>query len=758
MELDRRTFLQQAGALFTWGATATGSSLVNNDRLATLIANYQQTLAQPTSRKLALLVGINRYQNYKNLTGCLTDIELQRELLIHRFGFNSSDIITLSDRQATRENIETTFIEHLGQAKADDVVVFHFSGYGGRIKMPLSVDGKGVEAGSDKGNLDSSGAFRLVNSFIPVNGVLSDQKSPRADGILQESLLVLAQSLSTPKCTFVLDTSFNDTFSSKHSNFKIRSISQVFDAVSPEETAFLAELQADLAAKKLKASKRISSLPGVVLSAASKNQIAAERQWDGFSAGLFTYALTQHLWQITPSSKMQIALGRTAETVERVMGRQQQPSLNSTDKMAIAYYLATSDAPQAIGVISKVDNNGNIEVKLLGLPANVLDRYEVNSCFSLISNTPQLQVKSKEGLIAKTKLLSSTIESPQVGQLVSESLRMLKRDLKLTLALDFDLERIERVDATSALANIPTVSSAVVSGEQNADCLLGKVNSPPTTAAPDADKKPTFSYGLYTAGGVLIDKTTGIEEEAVKIAIDRLEPQFNNFLAAKWLELTDNEFSSTLKVGATLTAKGKKPTSWQKTTLLDKQPPSKKTLLTNSSNTEPANFLPVLAKGAEIELTLNNFGDRQLYALLLGVDSDSNIFALYTSTKSQKAEAGVVQLKNLAIAPQEKLVIPPADNSWQWKAQLAGVNSLYAVFAVKPFQNTLKAFATQQNFKFDREQILNVTNPIEVINSLMQDLHDASSVSENLLPKDDVYALDVNSWAALSFVYEVANV
>ncbi|MBE9043059.1 caspase family protein [Pleurocapsales cyanobacterium LEGE 10410] len=767
MKLDRRTFLQQAGlALFTWGATEAGiSSLVNNNHLARSIANYQQTLAQPTNRKLALLVGINRYPNYEHLTGCLTDIELQRELLIHRFGFNPSDIITLSDRLATRENIETTFIEHLGQAKADDVVVFHFSGYGGQIKMPLSVDGNNLKAENTSSPAwDSPGAFRLVNSFIPVNGVSSSAKKSRANGILQESLLVLAQSLSTAKCTFVLDTSFNTTSASKHSNLKIRSVSQVFEDLSPQELAFLAELNADLASKGLKASKRVSSLPGVVLSASGKNQVAAERQWDSFSAGLFTHALTRHLWQITPSSKMQLALARSAETVEQVMGRQQQPSLNSTDKMAIAYYLAASDAPQAIGVISKADNNNNIELKLLGLPANILDCYEVNSCFSSIpNNVPQLQLKSQEGLVAKTKLLSTIIESPQVGQLVNESLRMLKRDLKLTLAMDFDLERIERVDATSALANIPAISSAIVSGEQHADCLLGKVSSVPTSEAiTDSEtKKPTFSYGLYTAGGVLIDKTTGLEEEAVKIAIDRLQPQFNNLLTAKWLELTNNEFSSQLKVSATLTAKGEKPTAgWRRTTfpVENQQLSTKKTrFATNSLNTESANASPFLAKGAEIELTLNNFSDRQLYALLLGVDSDSDIFALYTPIQPSKAEAEA-RLENIAIAPGNKLVIPPVENSWQWKApESAGINTLYAIFAVQPFANTLKALTTQPNFKLDREQVLKVTNPLEVVNSLMQDLHNASSVADSFLPKDDVYALDVNSWATLNFVYEVAN-
>lgn len=174
MGLDRRTFLQQAGlTLFTWGATEAGISvLANNEPLAASIKNYQQTLAQPTNRKLALLVGINRYPHHDDLAGCLMDVELQRELLIHRFGFNPSDILVLSDRQATRANIETAFVEHLTeQAQPDDVVLFHFSGYGSQIKMPLVSD---IQAGKET---DDSVAFRLENSFVPVDGLSSAKKT-----------------------------------------------------------------------------------------------------------------------------------------------------------------------------------------------------------------------------------------------------------------------------------------------------------------------------------------------------------------------------------------------------------------------------------------------------------------------------------------------------------------------------------------------------------------------------------------------------
>ncbi|WP_319419011.1 caspase family protein [Pleurocapsa sp. FMAR1] len=758
MGLDRRTFLQQAGlALFTWGATEAGiSSLDKDSQLAALVKNYHQTLAESTSRKLALLVGINRYPDHEHLDGCLTDVELQRELLIHRFGFNPQDIVTLCDRQATRENIETAFIEHLAQqAQADDVVVFHFSGYGGQIKMPLST----VATANDTNNPDP---FKLVNSFVPVDGVLPSQKTSIANSILQDTLLVLAQSLSTSKCTFVLDTSFNTTPGSKHGSLKVRSVSEVAESSSPQELIFLEQLRSDFAAKGLKPTKRLLSLPGVVLSASSNNQVAAERHWNGFSAGLFTHALTQHLWHLTPSNKVQIALARTAATVEQTMGRQQQPSLNSPEKSAIAYYLATSDAPNATGVVSKVSNN-IIEVKLLGLPATILDCYGVYSCLRLLSadglDATQLQIQSKAGLVSKTKLIQpGAVDSPLPGQLVRESIRMLERNLGINLALDADMPRIERVDATSAIANISGVNSATASGEQNADCLLGKIEriSAKETGNSNTENQ-TSSYGLYTAGGELISKTTGVDEEAVKIAIDRLKPQFNNLLAAKWLKLTDNEFSSGLKAGASLsTVTTEQPINLHRTTLIaeDEQLPAEKKQIFPGDR---YSTVPILIKGSDVQLSLSNTSDRPLYLLILGINSDSSIFALYTPTKSTPAEAQT-QLKNLEIASGDELTVPSVEDSWKWKvSDSVGINTLYAVFSVQPFAKTLTALANQPTFKLDQEQILNVTNPVAVVNSLMEDLHAASSVSPELLPNGDVYALDVNHWATLSFIYEVAN-
>jgi len=57
-----------------------------------------QILAQNTPRKRALLVGINNYPDPRwiPLQGAVNDVLLQKELLTHRFGFESNEILLLT--------------------------------------------------------------------------------------------------------------------------------------------------------------------------------------------------------------------------------------------------------------------------------------------------------------------------------------------------------------------------------------------------------------------------------------------------------------------------------------------------------------------------------------------------------------------------------------------------------------------------------------------------------------------------------------
>jgi secreted trypsin-like serine protease len=83
----------------------------------------------------ALLVGIDQYQNPKfNLKGSVNDVRNMRALLIDTFRYQSEQIVTLIDAQATRANILKTFDDWLIRGSAPGARVFFFmSSHGAQV-------------------------------------------------------------------------------------------------------------------------------------------------------------------------------------------------------------------------------------------------------------------------------------------------------------------------------------------------------------------------------------------------------------------------------------------------------------------------------------------------------------------------------------------------------------------------------------------------------------------------------------------------
>ena len=151
--MKRREFLSATGVIL--GAFGLSQSQ---------LLGWQQALADTSRRKLALLIGINQYpsgvlgKGLKPLQGCATDVELQRQLLVHRFGFAPDDITTLIDGRATQAAIVTALYQLTQQSRANDFVVVHYSGYGGQLML------------EDK----------LIQTWVPVDGYLPTVASPMA--------------------------------------------------------------------------------------------------------------------------------------------------------------------------------------------------------------------------------------------------------------------------------------------------------------------------------------------------------------------------------------------------------------------------------------------------------------------------------------------------------------------------------------------------------------------------------------------------
>lgn len=782
MALTRRAFLHRtSGVLAGLGMSEATFSLLSN--------HYQQALAQPTRRKLALLVGINQYRaaQVHSLAGCLTDVELQRELLRYRFHFQPQDILVLTNQDATRNNIESAFISHLvEQARPGDVVVFHFSGYGRHIRLPAG---------------DQTSLARLEqNTLIPVDGgATPSQALSKADDLLEDTLFLLLRSLSTDQLTTILDTGYTYPGSPWWGNLQIRAQPEPVETVEPAraEVALQEQLlrQIDLSREQLTAQLRSRQLPGVVLAAAGPSALAAEARWLGFNAGLFTYALTQHLWSATPAT-LQISFSQTTSSVEQFAGKA-QPELSgrkSRQGSLPAYHLSPGSG--ADGAVIATTNNGKSgRVWLAGLPIEVLTHYGNGSILALAPfqagdpglstamtssrealpqmptvKLPQwIQLNAVDGLSAQYQLLNSgglALESgllpSNMGQQVQEVLRVIPPNPSLSLALDASLERIERVDATSAFSNIAHLA-AVIAGEQSADYLFGKVNQPPSPVTPESARPwhklmpqsaaAQSSYGLFTVGQDALTNTTGEVGEAIKAAVQRLTPKFKTLLGVKLLNFTINEQSSRLGASATLeTTAPQQQVLVRQTTLrapwlVSEVAASSLPLAATEGKTLT---LPV---GKRIQYRVHNYSDQPIYLLVLGIDSSVNGSVFYPATLTPNTSEAP-SLKNEVISPGATLVLPQTSPPSEWTiCGPAGMSATYFILSREPFNQTLSVLEPILR-ESDPQQIAALPNFLEVTRSILEDLHQASlSVSETFGVKG--IALDVNAWSTLRFRYRV---
>nr|ADO19137.1 peptidase C14 [Nostoc flagelliforme str. Sunitezuoqi] len=700
--MERRTFLHRIGSILAVLGVTEAEWLTLGNR-------YYQALAQPSPRKLALLIGINQYPQIPALSGCLTDVELQRELLIHRFGFQQSDILTLTEEQASREFIEAAFLDHLGkQAKPGDVVLFHFSGYGSRVKLETSPN-------------------TMQNALVAANvdQVIQDEKI--VNYILEETLLLLLRSLPTDRVTAVLDTSYYAP--STVLGLKIRALQESVAKLAVEELDFLKQLK----------TQKLSSTPIVLAATSEPNQSAKEGLFSGFSAGLFTYALTQYLWEFTPATTIQVALWYVENSLSK-LGSKQQPGLLSSQKNADITSLQPDGIIGAEGVVSAIEEDGKtVHLWLAGLPPQVLLYYGVNSRLTL-ATTEQLVLRSRTGLTAKAQISKIEGANPlQVGQFVQEAVRVLPRNIHLKIALDTGLERIERVDATSAFAGFSHVST-VVAGEKPADYVFAKLQEIPSR------------YGLFSLGGELIPNTSGEVGEAVKLTVQRLAPKLSTLFAAKLWRLTENQGSSRLPLKATLEIiSGISPqVVMQRETIRTFKPE------TSIKKSLPTAIVPI---GSRMQYRVENQSDRPAYLILLGLNNNHTGIAFYSWETPQEPNTGDTKplLKQVVIAPGETLTVPQTNSASEWL--ISGPASFceqQIIFSTAPFSETLAALSTVKYSTAEERPIGSLLNPLDVAQALLQDLHNASALKAEMNgTAADSYILDVNNWASISFSFQV---
>ncbi|PZU99729.1 MAG: hypothetical protein DCE90_00040 [Pseudanabaena sp.] len=740
MGIARRQFLQ-AGL-----ASLIGWQLPTRDRVAFAAEKYaSQAIA--SKHKLALLIGINQYKDDNSSTpklalrGCLNDVELQKELLIYRFGFAPQDIVTLTDSAATRANIASAVTEHLTtQTLPDDLVVVHFSGYGSRL-----------------------GDY---NTLVPVDSSLS-QNPQNIDGLQDITELEWQkwiQTIATDRLVNVIDAGFyypNSSNLSAVGNFRWRSRIGLKSWQPPSDDGVI-------------------SLPkGVTLRAAAGEMPCIDAQWAGFSSGAFTYALVQQLWQIMPANTIYVVMSDIATTIDRRamhndnLPIEQQianmwqvaqppnglaPVENKISKSSSLSKTITSDtfdvfpipAFSADSVVTAItsDRRG-AEVALAGLPITVLNNYAVGSILSTANpRDPRVlvQLKACNGFNGRVEVISdrsanSKIESnteskiAQVGQglvtgiQLQEVVRAIARNTKLAIAIDTGLSKIERVDATSALSTLPNMYG-VSAIEQSVDCLFG------TQAA---------SYGLFTVGRTPILGSFGSVGESVGVALKRLQPFLDSLLAAKLLRITENQSSAHLDVRTTF--KAAIGVDARAVTIASKSsaratsvPPSN---LDNTIRTKPISI------GDRLECQIENFSEKPLYTRIFCLDPRSKILTP-NFTAIPYASDGI-------IPPKSTLTIPYPKTSMNWSVSAPkGIVDVFVVISLSPLLEVTQSLETSQRQASSLSGLISIPNPLPVIQSLLNDLDRTYKSADFVSASGDTWMLDVNQWTTFSFNYQVA--
>lgn len=702
--IDRRYFLQFASStLATLGLSYL--DVINQGN------RYAEVLAQNTPRKLALLVGINRYptnDRFSNLQGCGTDVDLQRELLIHRFGFNNSDILCLTsdepvNKQPTRSNILTAFEEHLiKQAKPTDVVAFHFSGHGSRLPDPSLIQNCRNQQFNDSYN------STFVVPDAPQNDYVPD--------IMGRMLFLLMSALKTENVTVVLDSCYSG--GGTRGNFIIRSVSSENLKPSHEEIAYQERWmkQLQLSAEELAKRRCQGVAKGVVIAAAQRDEEAADALFDGFFAGAFTYTLTQYLWQQT--SNVSRAIAQITPLVKKLYnhvpladGNQNQP-----------VYFVNKKAPPIDAVII----NGQGEQATLwlgGIEAENLQAFGEGATFTIVNQTGQtsgkVKLRSRSGLTAQAQLIEKgTIDSLTPGMLLQELSRVVPADLKLSIGLDLSLGK-ETNTAKAAISAINrTEAVSVQPGKtlypQEVQYIFSQMTADyrqKMQQYKQVNLPSVGSFGLFTSGLEPVAQSFGKGKETVTAAITRLEPKIKSLVAAYIVRKTLNANSSDLDVEVVMNLVDEPNQIITKTSTRQGR---------NNQRTSQELYSHKISVSQLFQFQVTNRSLETFYLTALLVDSTGDLIVLFPYQWNAPEES-------MKLEPEKpKLIGNPQE--LKLKAIDKGTGEAIVIVSRKPLHKavrTLQSIAAELNNQGEQPLQLNrsqTKSPLDFISDFLDDV------------------------------------
>ena len=734
--IKRRHFLQSTASL----VAALGWSQLDIQRSGDAFA---RVLAQGTPRKLALLVGINEYPEtgeYSALRGCVMDVDLQRQLLINRFGFNPKDILTLTDAKATRQGILTAFEEHLiKQAKPGDVVVYHFSGHGSRVADP-----------------DGDTPDGLNSTFVPVDST-SATGTRSQGGVVQDimgrTLFLLMYALQTENVTAVLDSCYSG--GGTRGNLQIRSVRggsqlQATPAEQEYQQRWLSTL--NLSPEEYKRLRRQGVAKGVVIASTKPDQVAADTAFNDVYAGAFTYVMTQYLWQQTRNEALGSVVVNVSRTTKKASFTEQEPIVEvkpNSDYNKRSVYFIDQQMPPAEAVILGVEGD-RAQVWLGGINPKNLQAFDRGAILSVVdpksNQSGQVLLESRQQLIGRGKLVGTA----RPGTLLQEQVRGIPSNVALLIGLDPSLGN----DATAAKQALQTMRriEALPLGQKEVHYILGRMTD---AYYQDLQRQrvvkipPVGSVGLFTPGLELIPGSFAAAGESVTAAVTRLQAKLKSLLAAHIVKLILNPDSSRLNVTASMSREDQKNVVAEVFTV-------RGSIGQGTPSPRPTRPLPADASklpiGTRVQFEIKNNEPRDLYISILVIDPTGEISVIFPNQWTETDD--VMQVR----AGQTEQIPNPTRDTFTLVAQEPkGVAEVLIIASATPMSKALQALQKIAMREGTDRGPVTPSEPTTVISSMLDDLNEGTRGSRDSSAgsSQDVQRFDTRQMAAMSITFEV---
>ena len=290
--------------------------------------------------------------------------------------------------------------------------------------------------------------------------------------------------------------------------------------------------------------------------------LAADARFSGFDAGVFTYFLTQYLWQEDDTPEVAIAQVSRSLKQENLAQRPLLDSQADRDfQQAPLYFVQpkTVNAPPAEAVILQV-NGDRGKAWLGGIAPGNLQAFGKGALLSALDNgtdAGEVELLSRNGLTADIKLS----DSAKVGSLLIEKARVIPSDFTLNLGLDPSLGS-ETAQVKQLFSNISRLKPINFQGGNTP--YPGEIHYIFTRFTEQYRQSfaqqgieslpPVDSFGLVSQSfDEIIPDSFGEANEGLTEAINqRLPPKIKALIAARLIKLSLNAQSAQLNVEAIL--------------------------------------------------------------------------------------------------------------------------------------------------------------------------------------------------------------